>query len=79
MHSLSCHFKERGNLQGTFKEHLSQVRTERHAQIERDQNSTSYFKSSWAITMDFMQDFFQPFKCHRPKSWYVLLWNFFLT
>jgi hypothetical protein len=42
MHSLSRHFKERGNLQGAFKEHLSQVRMERHAQIERDQNSTSY-------------------------------------
>jgi hypothetical protein len=39
------YFKERGNLQGAFKEHLSQVRTERHAQIERDQNSTSYPKS----------------------------------
>jgi hypothetical protein len=25
MRSLSCHSKERGNLQGTFKEHLSQV------------------------------------------------------
>jgi hypothetical protein len=68
MRSLSRHFKERGNLQGAFKEHLSQVQTERHAQIEWDQNSTSYSKSSWAITTDFMQDFFQPFKCHRPKS-----------
>jgi hypothetical protein len=25
MRSLSCHSKERGNLQGAFKEHLSQV------------------------------------------------------
>jgi hypothetical protein len=54
MHSLSCHFKERGNLQGAFKEHLSQVQMERHAQIERDQNSISYPKSSWAITTDFI-------------------------
>jgi hypothetical protein len=72
MHSLSRHSKERGNIQGAFMEHLSQVRTEKHAQIKRDQNSTSYPKSSWAITTDFMQDFFQPFKYHRPKSWYVL-------
>jgi hypothetical protein len=34
---------------------------ERHAQIERDQNSTSYLKSTWAIMTDFMQDFFSPF------------------
>jgi hypothetical protein len=72
MHSLSRHSKERENLQGAFKEHLSQVRMERHAQIEWDQNSTFYPTSSWAITTDFMQDFFQPFKCHGPKSWYVL-------
>jgi hypothetical protein len=31
---------------------------ERHAQIERDQNSTFYPKSTWTITTDFMQDFF---------------------
>jgi hypothetical protein len=68
MRSLSRYSKERGNLQGAFKEHLSQVRTERHAQIERDLNSTSYPKSSWVIMTDFMQDFFQPFKYHRPKS-----------
>jgi hypothetical protein len=58
MRFLSSHSKERGNLQGAFKEHLSQVQTERHAQIERDQNFTSYPKSSWVITTDFMQDFF---------------------
>jgi hypothetical protein len=27
---------------------------------------------AWAIMTDFMQDFFQPFKCYQPKSWYIL-------
>jgi hypothetical protein len=30
---MSCHSKERGNLQGAFKEHLSQVRMERNSII----------------------------------------------
>jgi hypothetical protein len=58
MCSLSRHFTKKGNLQGAFKEHLSQVQTERHPQIEKGQNSTSYLKSFWAIMIDFMQDFF---------------------
>jgi hypothetical protein len=40
MHSWPRYSLKRGNLQGAFKEHLSQVRTKRHTQIERDQNST---------------------------------------
>jgi hypothetical protein len=66
MRALSRHSKERGNLQGAFKEYLSQVQTERHAQIERDQKVPGLSRQI------FMQDFFQPFKCHKPKSWYVL-------
>lgn len=59
------------NLRAAFKEHLWQVKQERHAQIQRDQSAASFPVDSWTITTDFMQDLFQPYLCHRPKSWFL--------
>lgn len=67
--SLPSRSPESQNLKGAFKAHLVQVRDERHAQIQRDQSASSYPRDSWTITTDFMQDLFQPYLCHRPKSW----------
>jgi hypothetical protein len=60
---------ESQNLKGAFKAHLVQVRDERHTQIQRDQSASSHPRDSWTITTDFMQDLYQPYLCHRPKSW----------
>jgi hypothetical protein len=67
--SLLARSRERQNLQAAFKAHLVQVRNERHAQIERDQGAASFSRDSWTITTDFMQDLFQPYLYHCPKSW----------
>jgi hypothetical protein len=66
--SLPARSLERQNLQTAFKAHLVQVRKERHAQIERDHGAASFPQDSWTITTDFMQDLFQLYLCHRPKS-----------
>jgi hypothetical protein len=61
--SLPARSLERQNLQAAFKAHLVQVRN------KRDQGVASFPRDSWTITTDFMQDLFQPYLCHRPKSW----------
>jgi hypothetical protein len=66
--SLPARSLERQNLQAAFKAHLVQVRNERHTQIERNQGAASISQDSWTITTDFMQDLFQPYLCHHPKS-----------
>jgi hypothetical protein len=66
---LLARLLEKQNLQTAFKAHLVQVRKKRYAQIERDQGATSFPQDSWTITTDFMQDLFQPYLCHCPKSW----------
>jgi hypothetical protein len=67
--NLLARSAERQNLQTAFKAHLVQVRNERHAQIERDQGAASFPRDSWTITTDFIQDLFQPYLFHWPKSW----------
>jgi hypothetical protein len=67
--SLLARLAERQNLQTAFKAHLVQVRNKRHAQIERDQGAASFPRDSWTITINFMQDLFQPYLCHWPKLW----------
>jgi hypothetical protein len=62
---------EQQNFKGAFKAHLYQVKRESHAQIERDQSAAAFPQDSWTITTDFMQDLFQPYLHHRPKSWFV--------
>jgi hypothetical protein len=59
---------ERQNLQTAFKAHLVQVRNERHAQIEKNQGAASFSRDSWMIATNFMQELFQPYLCHCPKS-----------
>lgn len=74
--SLASRSLEQQNLKGAFKAHLYQVKSERHAQIERDQSAAAFPQDSWTITTDFMQDLFQPYLHHRPKSWFVFFSHF---
>jgi len=64
---------EHTNVKKKLTKHLQTVRTERVAQIVRDQSAKTLPNISWAITTDFMQDLCLPWLPTRPKSWYKLM------